>query len=1092
MKRLLPYFGLLLLCLAGPGTASAQSPTQPVRYGIKLDADRITYRVYMTSTTALSGNAARIASAQVTIRVPHYDAAPNRFTFNNVQGRDVDGTRMLWTSGSGRVDAPMSTSSAGNPATRLPYDYISFGNVFSSSGVMFDIPADTELELFSFRRTSPCTGEVTLFENATDPFRTPNSVGTNPGNQMTLQAYGQTNTYFNNFIGGVNCESGTPDLAMGISGPATLTAGVATTYILSVSNMGGAATSGAMSVTTLLPPGLAYGGSMGGGWACTSSTLSNGNVQVICTGSAVISASSVSSYSILLTAASSLASASFSAAVLGGGETNTANNVASKSITVAAGPVADLTVALSGPATLTAGVASSYSMIVSNGGATASSGAISATALLPPGFTYGGGSGLGWNVTSTILSNGNVQIVGTSNGSIGAGGSSAFSFMVTPASNIASATFGAAVQGGGETNFSNNTASAAVTVVQAGGSINLATAISGPASVAAGGSATYAINVSNIGSAATSGPVTVTFTVPSGMTYNGFTGTGWGVSSAVVGGQTVYTATLTGGIGAGAAAATLNINLSANANAGGSAVNFMGGANTTGDVNTGNNGFNTIISITTVAAGSPNLGGGFSGPATLTLSTASTFVLSLTNTGSGATTGPITTTISLPSGVAYNGFVGPGWTVNSLVLSNGSTSLTATYSGTVAPGGSPSPLQLTITPNTIAPGSSITLGGSFGSPGVPQSGSTSFSQSIIVQNNASTTYPNVTATITGPNTLTAGTAGSFTVSVGNSGDGATTGPITTTLSLPAGLNYQSFIGSGWSVSTNLQQNGTTLLTAIFNGTVGSGFNAQPLVLNLSSMTATSGSSLTITGAVSTSGNSVPGGNMFSTILTIQPGGGGTTPPAGQTANLSTTIRMTNVAPNQYEATSAIIVVTNNGPNNATGVLSQVMLPIGNPILSAVPSGGSFNSGTAQWNIGTLAAGQSVTLTVTFSAASGGVAGVGNEIIASAQYDSNSTPNNHVEGEDDQARTCFAVPIDLCAGQTFTASINGNFTRIQWRRNGQDIPGANSTMLTITETGTYTVDTNISCPAGGCCPIIVRSTSCCQTTVCIPIAINRTR
>ncbi len=1080
MKRLLPYFGLLLLCLASFGTASAQSATQPVRYGIKLDADKITYRVYMTSATALSGNSARIASAQVTIRVPHR-LAPDRFAFNSVMGRDVNGTQMLWTSSSGRVDAP---TAGGSP---LPYDYISFGNVFSSSGVMFDIPVNTELELFSFRRTSPCIGEVTLFENATDPFRTPNSVGTNPGNQMTLQAYGQTNTYFNNFIGGVNCETGTPDLAMGISGPATVTAGVATTYTMSVSNVGGAATSGAMSVTTLLPPGLAYGGSMGGGWACTSSTLSNGNVQVICTSSAVISASSVSSYSLVLTAASSLASANFSAAVLGGGETNTANNVASKSITVAAGPVADLSVALSGPATLTAGVASSYSVIVSNGGGAASSGAISATALLPAGFSYGGGSGFGWNVTSTTLSNGNVQIVGTSNSSIGVGGSSAFSFMLTPASNIASATFGAAVQGGGETNFSNNTASAAVTVVQAGGTINLATAISGPASVAAGSSASYAINVSNIGSAATSGPVTVTFTVPSGMTYNGFTGAGWSVASAVVGGQTIYTATLSGGINSGAAAATLNLNLSANASAGGSAVNFMGGANTMGDVNTGNNGFNAIISIT----GSPNLIGGFTGPASLTQGQASTFVLSLTNSGSGATTGPITSTLSLSPGVAYNGFVGPGWTVNSQVLSNGSTLVTATYSGTVAPGGSPSPLQLTVTPNAVSPGTSVTIGGGFGSPGSPQSGGSSFSQSLIVQPSGPSTYPNVNATITGPNMLTAGTSGSFTLNVGNSGDGATTGPITTTLSLPAGMTYQGFTGSGWSVSSSLQQNGTTLLTATFNALVGSGFNAQPLVLTLGSMTATSGSSLTISGSVNTSGNNNPGGNTYYTSFVIQPGGS-VTPPAGQTANLSTTIRMTNVAPNQYEATSAIIVVTNSGPNNATGVMSQVTLPLGNPILSATPSGGSFNAGTAQWNIGTLAAGQSVTLTVTFSAASGGVAGVGNEIIASAQYDPNSTPNNHVDGEDDQARTCFAVPIDLCPGQTFTASISGNFTRIQWRRNGQDIPGANSTQLAITETGTYTVDTNVSCPAGGCCPIIVRSTSCCQTTVCIPIAINKTR
>jgi len=283
MKQILLCIGTLLVCVVGSGTVHAQTASQVVKYGLKLDADKLTYRVYMTSTASLTGNSARIATAQVTIRVPHATGV-NRFTFNNVQGRVVGADQMLWSSGLGRADAPMSTSSVGNPAVALPYDYISFGFVSASSPVLFNIPANTELELFSSQRNSPCTGIVTLFENATDPFRTPNSVGTNPGNQMTLQAYGQVNTYFSNYLGAANClpTSQTANLSTTVqmtnSSPSL---GGTTTALIVVRNSGPDAATGVVSQVTL-PAGypITSSSASSGSFSVTSGLWNIGNLSV--------------------------------------------------------------------------------------------------------------------------------------------------------------------------------------------------------------------------------------------------------------------------------------------------------------------------------------------------------------------------------------------------------------------------------------------------------------------------------------------------------------------------------------------------------------------------------------------------------------------------------------------------------------------------------------------------------------------------------------------------------------------------------------------------------------------------------------------
>jgi uncharacterized repeat protein (TIGR01451 family) len=59
-----------------------------------------------------------------------------------------------------------------------------------------------------------------------------------------------------------------------------------------------------------------------------------------------------------------------------------------------------------------------------------------------------------------------------------------------------------------------------------------------------------------------------------------------------------------------------------------------------------------------------------------------------------------------------------------------------------------------------------------------------------------------------------------------------------------------------------------------------------------------------------------------------------------------------------------IILTNNGPNNATGVILTDVFPAGLVFTGAVPSQGTYTNSTGIWNVGSLAASNTATLTLT--------------------------------------------------------------------------------------------------------------------------------
>ncbi|GGD82249.1 hypothetical protein GCM10011514_52840 [Emticicia aquatilis] len=300
-----------------------------ISYRVGLDADKVTYRVFMKSVASYSNIQAKISTAQVTLIVPHGIGA-SQFLVSNLQGKSVGSNQMNW--GVSRVDAPNENKAA---------DYISFGYNGSGSPLLFNIVAGEEIELFNFKNTGTCTGSVALITN-TDPFSPPNSANTNPGNQMTVLGFGTGNAYQSNYGGSVTCLTSTTvaDITAAITGSNVVTSNTATNYTINVSNIGTAASNGTITVSTTLPAGVVYNSTSGSGWSSSTSPQTGGATLVSSTyNQSIATGASATPLLINVTPSNALnigSSFTLNGVVAGGGETNLTNNSFNKTSTIQA------------------------------------------------------------------------------------------------------------------------------------------------------------------------------------------------------------------------------------------------------------------------------------------------------------------------------------------------------------------------------------------------------------------------------------------------------------------------------------------------------------------------------------------------------------------------------------------------------------------------------------------------------------------------------------------------------------------------------------------------------------------------------------
>jgi large repetitive protein len=381
------------------------------------------------------------------------------------------------------------------------------------------------------------------------------------------------------------------------------------------------------------------------------------------------------------------------------------------------------------------------------------------------------------------------------------------------------------------------------------------------------------------------------------------------------------------------------------------------------------------LSLTkTVDSATPNVGGTI------------VFTLTVANAGPSAATGIVVTDL-LPANLSFLSTNSPNydaatgkWAVGDL-LTGGSTSITITAKPLVA--------------GPIVNKAEITKSDQFDPDSTPGNGVASEDDQAQVTIVASQADLSIAKAVDNPNPLLGETI-VYTVTVANAGPSSATGVVVSE-NIPSGLSVISAIPSQgaftaptWTVGT-IANGGRAVLTivAVY---VGPG-----RVTNTASITASDQPDPTPNPPVSVT---VP----------------------SQIADLSLTKSVDNAFPNLGTNVVYTITVNNAGPDTATGIVVGDPIPTGLAVVTATPSQGSFDAVGGEWTAGSLASGGSATLQITAKVT--GLAAITNtaEIKSTRQYDPNSTPNNNVASENDQASvTITPQSADLRLSKSVTPS-----------------------------------------------------------------------
>lgn len=249
----------------------------------------------------------------------------------------------------------------------------------------------------------------------------------------------------------------------------------------------------------------------------------------------------------------------------------------------------------------------------------------------------------------------------------------------------------------------------------------------------------------------------------------------------------------------------------------------------------------------------------------------------------------------------------------------------------------------------------------------------------------------------------------FSIQVTNSGPQEANG-VTVTDLLPSGYTYVSYS------ATTGSYNPTTGLWTVGNMPVSDSYTLQITALVNDSGNYTNSAEITA------SSQPDPDSTPNNGITTEDDYAEATTTPTAQSSDLSLTKTVNNSTPLAGSPVTFAVVVTNNGPQDNTGVQITDLLPSGYTYTSFTVSTGTYNSANGLWNIGNLANGESETLQVTAIVnASGDYLNIA-EVTAANLPDPNSSPNNGVPTENDYA-TATITPTAQAADLSLTKTVN---------------------------------------------------------------------
>lgn len=497
-----------------------------------------------------------------------------------------------------------------------------------------------------------------------------------------------------------------------------------------------------------------------------------------------------------------------------------------------------------------------------------------------------------------------------------------------------------------------------------------------------GSNASYTLTARNNGPQSATGTITVSDTLPAGLTYVSATGTGWACSNSsgtvtctragpVTSGTTLPAITLTVAVGAAAAPSVTNTATVA------SSVTFDPDA--TDNSSSVTSGVTVPADLTIAKSHTGNFTQGQSG---------ATYTLTVSNAGGVATSGVVTVTDTLPASLTSPVGSGTGWTCNTA----GQT-VTCTRADALNAGASYPAITITANVSATAP-ASVTNTASVSGGGQTNTANDSASDPTTINQVADMT---ITKSHTG--NFTRGLTGSYSIVATNSGTVATSGTVTVTDTLPAGLTPTVAAGTGWSCNIAAQTVTCTRSNALNAGA------SYPAISITVSVAQNAAASLTNTATVSGGGQAVTSNDTASDPTTIV-----------SSSDLSLTKVTTSPGSGIGTNATFTITVSNAGPTNATGVAVRDQLPAGLTYVSSTPSVGSYNSGTGVWTVGNLASGSSATLTLVARVDALGAITNTAQVSAANEPDPDSTPNNSVASEDDQASSSLSTSppsVSLC-------------------------------------------------------------------------------
>ena len=735
------------------------------------------------------------------------------------------------------------------------------------------------------------------------------------------------------------------DLTIAKTHTGNFTVGVNGSYTITVSNTGNAASSGTVTVTDTLPIEMVALSLTGTGWNCTLGTLT-------CTRADALAPSSPYPAITLTVNPTATGSVTNTVTVSGGNDAVAGNNSASDPTTIVA--TADLVVTkIDSADPVVVGQQFTYTVTITNNGPSPATSVSLSDSLTPTTFSFG--TITPSQGTCTPLADGSITC---SLGTINNGANATVIVPVTPnapgtLTNTVSATTTAT-----DPNPANNTNIVQTTTVNAAPAPDLTITKTHTGNFTVGVNGSYTITVTNSGNAPTTGTVTMTDTIPTEMVALSLTGTGWNCTLAPLSCNRADALAASSSYSA--------ITLTVNPITPGQVTNtatVAGG----GEANTTNNTANdptTIIASVDLAITKTDL------PDPIDVGQTLTYTLTVTNNGPNNLNGTISLADTLPANVTFLNAVGNGW---ACAPPSGGV-VTCTRPGILAANTSAPVITLTVSVNVAAAGTTLTNQATVSTTAAndPTPGNNSATAQTAVN-------PAADVSVTkndSPDPIAVGSNLTYTITVTNNGPSAAAG-VTLTDALPANV---AFVSATSTVGVCAEAAGTVTcdIGALANGAsavVTIVITPQAPAVGIISNTAT---------ATATTFDHLPGNNSDTETTTVQP-----------SADLAVTKADSPDPINVGQNLTYTVVVTNNGPNTASGVSLSDPLPAGVAFVSANSTVGTCSqaAGTVTCAIGSLASGASAAITIVVTVQPGPGRTLPNTATASATGSSDPVPGN---------------------------------------------------------------------------------------------------